>query len=32
MELVGEVGGWSLGESGVGTKVRLDVNNGQSVT
>ena len=25
MELVGEVGGWSLGESGVGTKVRLDV-------
>ena len=25
MELVGEGGGWSLGESGVGTKVRLDV-------
>ena len=25
MELVGERGGWSLGESGVGTKVRLDV-------
>ena len=25
MELVGEGGGWSLGESGVGTKVRLEV-------
>ena len=25
MELVGERGGWSLGESGVGTKVMLDV-------
>ena len=25
MELVGEGGGWSLGESGVGTKVRIDV-------
>ena len=25
MELVGEGGGWSLGESGVGTKVRFDV-------
>ena len=25
MELVGEGGGWSLGESEVGTKVRLDV-------
>ena len=25
MELVGEGGDWSLGESGVGTKVRLDV-------
>ena len=25
VELVGEGGGWSLGESGVGTKVRLDV-------
>ena len=25
MELVGEGGGWCLGESGVGTKVRLDV-------
>ena len=25
MELVGERGGWFLGESGVGTKVRLDV-------
>ena len=25
MELVGEGGGWSLEESGVGTKVRLDV-------
>ena len=25
MELVGEGGGWSLGESGVGIKVRLDV-------
>ena len=25
MELVGEGGGWSLGESGVETKVRLEV-------
>ena len=25
MELVGAGGGWSLGESGVGTKVRLDL-------
>ena len=25
MELVGEGGGWSLGESGIGTKVRLEV-------
>ena len=25
VKLVGEGGGWSLGESGVGTKVRLDV-------
>ena len=25
VELVGEGGGWSLGESGVGTKVRLEV-------
>ena len=25
MELLGEGAGWSLGESGVGTKVRLDV-------
>ena len=33
MELVGEVGGWSLGESGVGTKVRLDVGlNSRGVT
>ena len=25
MELVGEGGGWSVGESGVGTQVRLEV-------